>query len=75
MLASALINILINFSQADKEIDPERVGTLRSHESSLQQISEIQQQRLQQDKDRLRTAYGIKEISNPMLSLPMDLYR
>ncbi len=38
-------------------------------------MSEIQQERRQQTKERLRTAYGIRENSNPMLSLPLDLYR
>ena len=56
-------------------MNPQAVSTPRTLSLSLQQMQEIQQQPVKQEKEKLRTKYGIKEKPNPMLSIPADLFQ
>lgn len=61
--------------QVDKEVDPTVMGEGRTLVKSMDMMREIKDQHTEQAKARLRTQYGLKEISNPMLSLSADLFR
>ena len=58
--------------QVDKEVDPTITGEGRTLVKSRDMIREIKDQRTEQAKAQLRTRYGLKEVSNPMLSLSAD---
>ena len=59
----------------DKEVAPTEIAEQRTLASSIQMMDDIKDQPSEQAMARLRTTYGIKEIPNPMLTLPADLFR
>jgi hypothetical protein len=61
--------------QVDKEINPTVTAERRTLSKSIQMIQEIRSQKTEVAKAQLRTRYGIKEDTNPMLTLPADLFR
>lgn len=42
---------------------------------ALQQIAQIEAQQTERDKARMRKEFGMHEVCNPLLSLPVDLYQ
>lgn len=71
------VNLLIMvLLKVDRDVNPTVVCEKRTIASSLQQIDEIKTKVTQQEKSNLHTRYGIKETpSNPMLTLPGDIFR
>ena len=61
--------------QVDREVDPAVVGVKRISQSSLEQIDEVQSQTQERNKMKMRTECGLKEDTNPMLSIPADLFQ
>lgn len=59
----------------DKEVAPTEIAEQCTLASSIQMMDDIKDQPSEQAMARLRTTYGIKEIPNPMLTLPADLFR
>ena len=57
-----------------KDFNPTVVAVQHTLASSLHQIHEIRSEPLQQKKAWLRTEYGIKENSNPMLTIPVKFF-
>lgn len=51
------------------------MGEGRTLVKSMDMIKEIKDKRTEQAKAQLRTQYGLKEVSNPMLLLSADLFR
>ena len=68
-------SILYHVNHVDKKGDPASVGELRSKSKMLAQIALIQSQRTATDRNAMRTRYGMKESSNSLLELPVDLHR
>ena len=60
--------------QVDREVDPHLVCEGRSKEY-FDQIRSILSQRTESEKATLRTLYGVRETSNPLLYIPADLYQ
>ena len=58
--------------QVDKEVNPTEVAEQRTVKFM---IDEIGSHNSEAAKAQLRTRYGIKDDSNPMLKLPADLFR
>ena len=67
---STCINI-----QVDREVAPTEIGEQRTVVSAREQIEEIKSKTTEHERAELRTRYGIKETSNPLLSIPADLFR
>ena len=68
----AHINLL---HQADRDRYPD---TIRQHclkSLTLHQMSQIHSQRTAREKTALKTLYGIKDTSNALLKLPIDLHK
>ena len=61
--------------QVDRCHDTTALETLRTKSQSLQQITQIRQQRTESEKNILRVEYGLGEHHNPFFSIPADLYR
>ena len=61
--------------QADRDVDPATIGTMRTKDCTLKQISVIQSQQTARQKAALRTQYGLKDSPNALLDLPLDLHR
>lgn len=61
--------------QADRDVSPTEIGEQRTLESARGQIEEIKLKSSERERAELRTRYGIKEISNPLLSIHADLFR
>lgn len=61
--------------QADREVNPDEIGASRTLCSSLAQIDEIKSSVLEKDRSELRTAYGLKEEPNPLLTLDIDVFQ
>lgn len=61
--------------QVDRDVNPASVCEQRTLRSSLQQIRLIQSETTQRGKAELRTRYGLRDVPNPMLSLPGDIFR
>ena len=59
----------------DKNTVPPTLGPLRSSGSSLRQILEIRSQSTEAAKRSLRKKYGLNDVHNPLLTLPVDLYQ
>ena len=61
--------------QADRDTSPCLVCEKRSVEQSLQQMEVILSQITEALKEYHRKLYGIREVSNPLLYIPGDLYK
>ena len=61
--------VILLMYKVDEEVNPCGVGTPCTLELSLQQIEEIKAKDLQREKSELRTAYGITEDINSVLSI------
>ena len=61
--------------QTDRNGDTASLGELRTKDRTLQQIGLIRSQRTGRQKAALRTQYGVNDISNSLLELPLDLHR
>eukprot|EP00731_Ephydatia_muelleri_P033683 Em0035g20a len=80
--ASKLVNHLggsankyCRFCMADRDTSPCLVCEERSLQQSLQQMEIIRSQRTEALREQHRTLYGVREVSNPLLHVPSDLYR
>eukprot|EP00731_Ephydatia_muelleri_P007439 Em0003g1687a len=63
------------FCMADRDTSPCLVCEKRSVEQSLQQMEVILSQITEALKEYHRKLYGIREVSNPLLYIPGDLYK
>ncbi len=63
------------FVKVDREDDPTETDEPRTLVQSLRFIAEIQSKTTESEKRALRTRYGIREIDNPMLAIPADLFK
>ena len=61
--------------QADRGNDPATLGTTRTKDQTLEQMALIRSQRTARQKAALRTRYGVKDTTNALLELPLDLHR
>ena len=61
--------------QTDRNGDTASLGELRTKDRTLQQIGLIRSQRTVRQKAALRTQYGVNDIPNSLLELPLDLHR
>ena len=61
--------------QVDREVAPTEIGEQRTVVSAMDQIEEIKSKSSERERAELRTRYGIKDIYNPLLSIPADLLR
>ena len=70
-----IIAIINPYLQVDGGLCPERVSTERKKYQVLSQISRIESETTEAGKKIMRTLFGIKEYNNPLLDLPIDLYK
>ena len=61
--------------KADRDTSPCLVCEKRSVEQSLQQMEVILSQITDTLKEYHRKLYGVREVSNPVLYIPGDLYK
>ena len=59
----------------DGQVNPDRVSSYRTKDQVKRQMSMIASATTSHEKKQLKTLYGIKETSNPLLRLPLDLYQ
>lgn len=74
-LCHYILLVCIQQVQVDKEQTPGMVGQLRTAGSALKQIIKIQSLATEKSKANERTASGLRECENPLLTLPVDLYQ
>ena len=72
---ASITQYTLQFPQAAKSDSPPALGPPRSSLSSLRQILEIRRQPTEAGKAALRKQYGLTDVPNPLLSLPLDLYQ
>lgn len=54
---------------------PERLSSARKKSKVLRQISRIEFEATKAGKKTRRTLFGVKEVSNPLFDLHIDLYQ
>ena len=59
----------------DGHVNPDQVSTDRSTAQAKRQMRLIESAVTKKEKKDLRTQYGIKEINNPLLDLPLDMFK
>lgn len=64
-----------DFCQVNRDSNPGSVGEARVKCHTLEQMALIRSQRTATEKAALRTQYGVKDVPNAMLELPLDLHK
>ena len=61
--------------QVNKNETPWKIATLRTKEECKSQMEIIKKGASDAVQSKLRAKFGLKEVSNPLLSLSVDLYQ
>lgn len=66
-------SIIFTIMQVDGHVNPHRVSSNRSKDQVKRQMNQIKSALTMKEKKELTTFYGIKETTNPLLRLPLDM--